>query len=316
MGSLIQGGVDLPIQAHYTASGLGATGLTVTVDVHRLRSGSWSEVVTAGSATEVGDGVYSYTIGAASVAAGDVFAYAFKTAGTADQKELAGESRIESNYTTTVAGYLDAAISGVAASVWSVGTRTLTSFGTLADDVWSSATRTLTSFGTLTTDTATAVWASGTRTLSSFGTLAADVWAVSTRTLTSFGTLVTSITAALRGGTVILPPAIAETNKVIIQGDDYDADDERALDWDASTLRDLTGATGVCKVKQSDNTWDTVGTVSIYDPGGSGQAIRLELASAETATLDIGARPVEIAVTLSGRVMTLVIATLTVRSDA
>lgn len=41
------------------------------------------------------------------------------------------------------------------------------------------------SFGTLVADVATAVWAAGTRTLTSFGTLAADVWAVATRVLTA-----------------------------------------------------------------------------------------------------------------------------------
>lgn len=41
----------------------------------------------------------------------------------------------ENTYTTAKAAYLDASISGIAASVWAYVTRTLTSFGTLADDV-------------------------------------------------------------------------------------------------------------------------------------------------------------------------------------
>lgn len=56
-----------------------------------------------------------------------------------------------------------------------------------ASDVWAVGTRTLTSFGTLVSDVATAVWAAGTRTLTSFGTLASDVWSVVTRTLTGIG---------------------------------------------------------------------------------------------------------------------------------
>jgi hypothetical protein len=47
---------------------------------------------------------------------------------------------------------LDAAVSSVAAAVWAVGTRTLTSFGTLVADIWANATRTLSSFGTLVAD--------------------------------------------------------------------------------------------------------------------------------------------------------------------
>ena len=46
---------------------------------------------------------------------------------------------------------LDAAVSSrsshSAADVWAVGTRTLTSFGTLVSDIWASASRTLTAFG-------------------------------------------------------------------------------------------------------------------------------------------------------------------------
>jgi len=104
-----------------------------------------------------------------------------------------------------------------AADVWAVGTRTLTSFGTLVSDVatavWAAATRTLTAFaftpsldaaydaaktaaqagdamaltGSERTTLVAAVWAAATRTLTSFGTLAADVWASATRTLTAFG---------------------------------------------------------------------------------------------------------------------------------
>ncbi len=53
--------------------------------------------------------------------------------------------------------------SHTAADIWAVGTRTLTSFGTLAADVWAVGTRTLTGFGTLVAD----VWTNATRTLTS-----------------------------------------------------------------------------------------------------------------------------------------------------
>lgn len=94
-------------------------------------------------------------------------------------------------------------VADTSAAVWAAGTRELTGFGTLVADIWTSATRTLTSYGTLTTDTATAVWASGTRTLTTFGTLVADttaaVWAAGTRELTGFGTLVADVTTAVWG---------------------------------------------------------------------------------------------------------------------
>jgi hypothetical protein len=63
---------------------------------------------------------------------------------------------------------------------------TATGFSThTAADVWAVGTRTLTSFGTLASDAATAVWAAGTRTLTSFGTLVSDIWSNATRLLTA-----------------------------------------------------------------------------------------------------------------------------------
>ena len=53
-----------------------------------------------------------------------------------------------------------------------------------AADVWAVGTRTLTSFGSLVSDIATAVWSAGTRTLSGFGSLVADIWSYATRSLT------------------------------------------------------------------------------------------------------------------------------------
>lgn len=71
---------------------------------------------------------------------------------------------------------LDTKVSGLVASVWAHGTRTLTSFGTLVADVWSHGTRTLTSFGTLVSD----IWSAATRTLTAFGfTVNADMVAIS-----------------------------------------------------------------------------------------------------------------------------------------
>jgi len=64
---------------------------------------------------------------------------------------------------------LDATISSrsshSAADVWSVATRTLSSYGTLVADIWSYTTRTLTSLSALVASIAAAVWAYATRTL-------------------------------------------------------------------------------------------------------------------------------------------------------
>lgn len=88
-----------------------------------------------------------------------------------DQINAACDTAVSDAGVTTIRmGYLDAAItsrsSHSAADVWAVGTRTLTSFGSLVSDI------------------ATAVWGAGTRTLSGFGSLVADVWSYATRSLT------------------------------------------------------------------------------------------------------------------------------------
>lgn len=79
-----QSGNAIYFYAFFTASGLGATGLTVTVDVYRNRS----EIVTAASASEMGDGVYYYQLASGSNNAEGEYIAIFKTAGTADQKHI------------------------------------------------------------------------------------------------------------------------------------------------------------------------------------------------------------------------------------
>ena len=83
--SIEQQGNALTFLAFYVETKLGKTGLTVTVDVYR----AGSEIVTAASATEVGDGLYSYTLASGSVNAEGLYAAVFKTAtDTVDQQHL------------------------------------------------------------------------------------------------------------------------------------------------------------------------------------------------------------------------------------
>ena len=83
-------GRSLIFYAHYTEDGVGDTGLTVTVDVWEVtRAGTATEIVTAGSATEVGDGIYRYLLSAGSVDAEAEYIAVFKTADTdTDQKQI------------------------------------------------------------------------------------------------------------------------------------------------------------------------------------------------------------------------------------
>lgn len=73
--------------AFYVASKVGKTGLLdVTVDVYNPAG---AEIVTAGAATEVGDGLYSYTLASGSTGTVGEYAAIFKTAdGTVDQQHI------------------------------------------------------------------------------------------------------------------------------------------------------------------------------------------------------------------------------------
>jgi hypothetical protein len=160
-------------RAFFVASKLGATGLAVTVDV---RNPAGTLIVTGGSATEVGGGLYAYTLASGSVTTEGEYTAVFKTATTTvDQQHIAalwvvGRAGVEN---------LDAAVSTRLAS----GSYTAPpSAISISAQVWTYGTRELTSYA----DAAAAVWAYVTRTLTSAvsGTSAADVWAYATRTLT------------------------------------------------------------------------------------------------------------------------------------
>lgn len=96
-------GNPLAYYAFFTSAGVGALGLSVTVDVFR----NGTIIVTNGNASEVGGGLYRYTLPAASVTIEGEYAAIFKTAAAADQKHIAaiwcvGHAGLE---------FLDAAIS-------------------------------------------------------------------------------------------------------------------------------------------------------------------------------------------------------------
>lgn len=78
----------LTVYGFFTASGLGATGLTVTFSCYEGTSGT--PVVNAQNATELAGGFYYYTISSGTIDANAGYVYKFVTAGTADQKEIAG----------------------------------------------------------------------------------------------------------------------------------------------------------------------------------------------------------------------------------
>lgn len=74
--------------ASFLASGAGATGLAVSVDVYEigLASGTPGAIVTAASATEIARGLYYYRLAAVNVDLTALYVFVFYTLGTADQK--------------------------------------------------------------------------------------------------------------------------------------------------------------------------------------------------------------------------------------
>lgn len=103
---LEQTGNALKFYAHFVESKVGKTGLTVTVDVYR----NGVEIVTAGSATEVGDGLYSYELASGSNNAEGEYICVFKTATTSVDQQ-----HIPALWVVNKAGveYLDASINAL-----------------------------------------------------------------------------------------------------------------------------------------------------------------------------------------------------------
>ena len=93
----VRTGVGVLFAAQFTESKVGKTGLTVTVNVYLVNtSGTASAVVTGGSATEVGKGVYSYLLSSGSNTTAGVLVATFLTATTSvDQQEIPAAWGIE-----------------------------------------------------------------------------------------------------------------------------------------------------------------------------------------------------------------------------
>jgi hypothetical protein len=106
-------------------------------------------------------------------------------------------------WTPTIAGYLDGAISGVAAAaataVWGATTRTLSAFSFTVAATVAGSVGSVASYGTLVADIATAVWGAGTRTLSAFGFTVAATVAGSVGSVASYGTLAADVATAVWG---------------------------------------------------------------------------------------------------------------------
>lgn len=139
-----QTGKTVRFHAHYVASGLSATGLTVTVDVY---DPSGTKIINNVGTTEIAGGWYRYTLADSAVTTAGTYLAVFKTAGTADVKHQSDRAEIGMTWLQN----LDVATSTrgtlTAAGVWAYGTRELTNLTAIVTAIWAAASRTLTAFG-------------------------------------------------------------------------------------------------------------------------------------------------------------------------
>ena len=206
-----------------------------------------------------------------------------------------------------------------------------------AADVWAVGTRTLTSFGSLLADVASAVWAHAGRTLSSFSFVVetqpnAVELAIQVKTddvEAALGTLderteqmgvtlaaVKAKTDPLGAGAVTVQSPVSPDGKLVtmVTGDDYMAADGRQLDLEFKNAPDLTDAT----VKFTATYYEQpfVLTAQVLPPDDDVQRVRFEVAGSVTQALPEGVMRGDVeAVLPSGRTVTLMFLRIQLLAD-
>lgn len=153
----------------------------------------------------------------------------------------------------------------------------------------------------------------------SASTIAAAVWDRLTSALTTVGSIGAYVVSKLGGTTITVTAPVAAGGDVTIYiGDDYNNTDGRALDWSSAGWPDLTSATPITLTAYRATTasadWSITGTAPTAGVGT--QTVRFQPTNANTDDLRAGAFTFQIEATLSsGRIVTLVEATLTAKAD-
>lgn len=110
--------------AFFTESKEGKTGLTVTIDVYNPAG---TKIVTGGSASAIGDGLYYYDLASTSTTTAGGFTAVFKTtATTVDQKHIPALWTIGTDWVERI----DETVSEVATTIKFVNKAGATIFGT------------------------------------------------------------------------------------------------------------------------------------------------------------------------------------------
>lgn len=291
-----QVGVGVAFYAFFVASKVGKTSLTVTCDVWRItEAGAATEVITGGSATEIGDGLYRYGLSAASVTAAGEYIAIFKTADSSVDAQhipalwVVGRSGVEN---------LDAAISSRNAT-------TPPTVGAVADAVWDEALAGHATAGSAGAALAAAGGAADPLTNSVPGSYAQG----------TAGYVLGSISPAQV--TIASPVATDGTTIAVVRGDDYLAANSRALTFTGTSWPTLTDGAVTLKAKLKTGKGAQAAPVIEYAATVTGaQACQVELTDAQTAALSPGLYAYDLEATLSGgAVVTLVQGEMTVIAD-
>ena len=107
------------------------------------------------------------------------------------------------------------------------------------------------------------------------------------------------------GGITVVSPVSEDGGTItIVQGDDYNASDGRALEWSSDNWPDITGAAITLYIEDSGGTYSEAG--SVVASGSGTQTVRVEPPNADTTNLDAGFQKFHVeAVLTSSRVVTL-----------
>jgi hypothetical protein len=274
----------------FVESKLGKTGLTVTCDIWELtQAGGATEIVTGGSASEIGDGLYKYVLSSGSVDAIGEYIAVFKTATTTVDAQhipalwIVGRGGNEN---------LDAAISSRNAT-------TPPAANAIADQVWDEA-------------------ITGHAVAGSTGALLSAAGAAADPLLNAVPGSYASGTAGAALGrigsaevTVVSPVTADGTAIMLIYGDDYYNADGRALTFTGTNWPTLTGGTVTLRIQTA------AGVVAITGTVTGAAACRFDVTKAQVESLGEGIfdYDLEAALVTSAHIATLAQGKLSIVQD-
>ena len=291
------------------------TGLTVTVNVYRITrsSGATSQIVTGGSATALGDGVYLYAVASADLQTYDYLA-AFKTTGDVDKKTVWAVYPPLANAYATELARLDAAISSrnAVAPLDSTATQAAAAAALTAYDppTKSELNAGLAGVPDALLDGEEASAGVTIRQAIAASGSASDPMLneASGYPSNSLGGIIASINPAQV--TVTSPVATDGTSITVVRGDDYLNTDNRALTFTGTNWPTLTGGAVALIVDINGTPTSYTGTITGADE------CYVELTDTQTAAMTPGAYSYDLQATLSnGSVVTVIQGLLLVTAD-